>query len=118
MMSRLGNEVVLSSRTPAYEYLQRLSPTINSKAETGRPMSRISCGTGNLQELIVHGISLDEATSSVDTAAETLTWAAIERLVEGRATCAIAHRLSTCERRASLSSLRKAKSLRWEIMTS
>ena len=56
MMSWLGNKVILSLRTSAYEYLQRLSLTFYNKKETGRLMSRISYDTGRLQGFIVGGI--------------------------------------------------------------
>jgi len=52
---------------------------------------------------------LDEATSSVDTETESLIQAAIERLIEGRTTFAIAHRLSTLKKADKLLILEKGK---------
>ncbi|MBD3183881.1 ATP-binding cassette domain-containing protein [Candidatus Poribacteria bacterium] len=52
---------------------------------------------------------LDEATSSVDTATESQIQAAIERLVKGRTTFAIAHRLSTLRKADKLLILEKGE---------
>lgn len=52
---------------------------------------------------------LDEATSSVDTETESLIQTAIERLIEGRTTFAIAHRLSTLKKADKLLILEKGK---------
>jgi ATP-binding cassette, subfamily B, bacterial len=52
---------------------------------------------------------LDEATSSVDTETESLIQKAIDRLVEGRTTFAIAHRLSTLKKADTLLILEKGK---------
>ncbi|HRW09663.1 MAG TPA: ATP-binding cassette domain-containing protein, partial [Caldilineaceae bacterium] len=40
---------------------------------------------------------LDEATSALDSEAETLVQAALQTLMQGRTTIAVAHRLSTVE---------------------
>ena len=41
---------------------------------------------------------LDEATSAVDTATERVIQVSLERLLEGRTTFVVAHRLSTIQR--------------------
>ncbi|MFC1717296.1 ABC transporter ATP-binding protein [Candidatus Poribacteria bacterium] len=56
MMSWLGNKVIVSLRTSAYEYLQTLSLSFYNKKETGRLMSRINYDTGNLRGFIVEGV--------------------------------------------------------------
>ncbi|NLJ73912.1 MAG: ATP-binding cassette domain-containing protein [Firmicutes bacterium] len=52
---------------------------------------------------------LDEATASIDTETEALVQEALERLVEGRTTFAIAHRLSTLRQADRLFVLDKGK---------
>jgi ATP-binding cassette subfamily B protein len=70
---------------------------------SGGERQRISLARAFLKDAPI--LILDEPTSSVDTATEALIMDAMERLMQGRTTLMIAHRLSTldhCDARLSL----------------
>ena len=97
------DQVVAAARAAgAHEFILRLQAAYDSKVgERGNSLSggerqRISIARALLVDPRI--LILDEATSSVDPETEAVIQAAIDRLVTGRTTIAIAHRLSTLRR--------------------
>lgn len=96
-------EIIAAARAAnAHEFILRLSHGYDSMVgERGQTLSggerqRISIARALLID--PHILILDEATSSVDTTTEREIQKALDNLVHGRTTIAIAHRLSTLRR--------------------
>ncbi|MFA7664514.1 MAG: ABC transporter ATP-binding protein [Burkholderiaceae bacterium] len=96
-------EIVAAARAAhAHEFILRLPHGYDSiVGERGQSLSggerqRISIARALLIDPRV--LILDEATSSVDTTTETEIQKALDNLVKGRTTIAVAHRLSTLRR--------------------
>ncbi len=96
-------EIVAAARAArAHEFILRLTDGYDSiVGERGQSLSggerqRVSIARALLIDPRI--LILDEATSSVDTQTEREIQAALENLVQGRTTIAIAHRLSTLRR--------------------
>ena len=96
-------EIVVAARAAgAHEFILKLPAGYDSKvgergtALSGGERQRISIARALLVDPRI--LLLDEATSSVDVETEAVIQAAIDRLVTGRTTIAIAHRLPTLRR--------------------
>ena len=74
----------------------RATPPSSASADTNSPAAKSSASPSPASILKDPAILiLDEATSALDTHSERLIQAALEKLISGRTTIAIAHRLST-----------------------
>ena len=107
-------DIVAAARAAhAHEFILRLPHGYDSLAgERGQALSggerqRISIARALLIDPRI--LILDEATSSVDTETELEIQAALENLVRGRTTIAIAHRLSTLRRADRLVVMERGK---------
>ena len=96
-------EVVAAARAArAHEFILRLGDAYDSlvgergQSRSGGERQRISIARALLIDPRI--LILDEATSSVDTETEQQIQQALENLIRGRTTIAIAHRLSTLRR--------------------
>jgi len=95
-----ADDIVAAARAAAaHEFITALPEGYATRAgEAGLRLSggqrqRIAIARAFLKDAPI--VLLDEATSALDTESEALVQAALERLMQGRATLMIAHRLST-----------------------
>ncbi|WP_439476241.1 ABC transporter ATP-binding protein [Brevundimonas sp.] len=95
-----AEDIVAAARAAAaHEFITALPEGYATRAgEAGLRLSggqrqRIAIARAFLKDAPI--LLLDEATSALDTESEALVQAALERLMQGRATLMIAHRLST-----------------------
>jgi subfamily B ATP-binding cassette protein MsbA len=102
--SDIGEEQLLAAASAAYvmEFVEQLPQGLNTMVGdrgvllSGGQRQRIAIARALLRDTPI--LILDEATSSLDTAAERHIQDALDLLVKNRTTLVIAHRLSTIER--------------------
>ncbi|MEL6169471.1 MAG: ABC transporter ATP-binding protein [Pseudomonadota bacterium] len=100
--ARMAEIKQAAERAGAAEFIERLPKGYGTKVgERGVKLSggerqRVAIARAFLSDAPV--LIMDEATSSLDSEAEARVAAAAERLMEGRTTLVIAHRLATVER--------------------
>lgn len=94
--------VAAATAANAHEFISALPDGYNTVVGergvrlSGGQRQRVAIARALLKDAPI--LILDEATSSVDAETERLIQAALERLMQGRTTLIIAHRLSTVER--------------------
>ena len=109
-------EIITASKTAyAHEFIMELPQGYDTIiGERGMKLSggerqRLSIARATLKNPPI--LILDEATSSLDTASETILQKALENLMKNRTTIVIAHRLSTVKRADRIIVLDKGKIL-------
>ena len=97
----------------AHEFIIKLPDGYNTKlGENGFTLSGGERQRVAIARALIHDpriLILDEATAALDTETEHLIQEALERLVKGRTTFAIAHRLSTLRHATKLVCINKGK---------